>query len=134
MSSIQFPVLQSRVQALESYFLCDPELPNNKFTTVAFHPSTSPRLLAAGTKSGSVCLWRIAANDAGTQIKSEVVALNVHSGSINQLMFGSNLPHFLYSTGTDGCLKYMDLNKEEFTLLYKLPSKGVLIQIQSRFY
>jgi WD40 repeat protein len=127
MSSIHFPVLQSRMMALQSYLLCDPELPNNKFTTVVFHPSTSPLLVAGGTKSGSVCLWRVTEDASETQIKSDVVALNVHSGCINQLMFGSNQPHFLFTNSVDGCLKYMDLNKEEFTLLYKLPSKGVSI-------
>ncbi|CAB3363561.1 Hypothetical predicted protein [Cloeon dipterum] len=118
LSSMQFSVMKSRLCTLLETEFCLPEIAS-RFTSLAFHPSRSPLLLAGGNKNGCVCLWSLPRELS--MLDNQLCAFQAHTDDVNHIQIGANYPHFLYTSSSDGSVKCLDINKQQFTLCYKLP-------------
>ncbi|CAB3381145.1 Hypothetical predicted protein [Cloeon dipterum] len=119
LSSMEFPVMKSKLCTLFDTEFCLPEIAS-RFTSLAFHPSCSPLLLAGGNKNGCVCLWSVSREPKIPD--NQLCAFQAHTDDVNHIQMGAAYPHFLYTSSSDGSVKCLDINKQQFTLCYKLPN------------
>eukprot|EP01039_Chlorochromonas_danica_P000443 gene443-477_t len=91
------------------------KLTAQRVTSVAFHPTTSKLLAAAGDKVGHVSLWDV---NSGA-----IHRFQPHVSNTMALRFSEQHPHWLHSFSYDGTLRVLDLEQEVFLLSFEIPEE-----------
>lgn len=91
------------------------KLTAQRVTSVAFHPTTSKLLAAAGDKVGHVSLWDV---NSGA-----IHRFQPHVSNTMALRFSEQCPHWLHSFSYDGTLRVLDLEQEVFLLSFEIPEE-----------
>ncbi|XP_045889501.1 WD repeat-containing protein 76 [Micropterus dolomieu] len=82
--------------------------------SAAFHPCTSSLLMAAGSKTGQVGLWKL----GGDWGDDGVLLFEPHTRSVACMAFSRAHPTHLLSLSYDGSLRCMDVEKAVFDDVY----------------
>lgn len=81
-------------------------------------PTSSRLVVAAGDKTGCVGIFDVKANLDGMQ---GVFKYRPHVEGINHLSCRASNPTKLFTSSYDGTIRYLDLNKECFTIAFEAP-------------
>ncbi|XP_059474704.1 WD repeat-containing protein 76-like isoform X2 [Neocloeon triangulifer] len=118
LQSMEFSTMKEKLEGLCKISELMLNYQASKVTALAVHRSVNPLLLTSGTKSGSVCIWKVEEDDPEVA-SSQVFGFGTHVDQVNHLLFGADHPNFLFSSSRDGTVKCLDLNREQFTLCHK---------------
>ncbi|CAJ1944764.1 unnamed protein product [Sphenostylis stenocarpa] len=103
---------------LESLSL-DPEniarVVSGKITSVKFFPSSSVKMIAAGSKFGNIGFWNMGEN--------EVHLYRPHQAPISGILIQPHCYSKIYTSCYDGVLRLMDAEKEIFDLVFEIDEK-----------
>ncbi|XP_065336312.1 WD repeat-containing protein 76-like [Cloeon dipterum] len=89
-------------------------------TSLAFNPMTSSIVVAAGSHSGKVSLWKLASEDES----ATSMLFGFHSSSVDCISFDASNHHLMYSSSSNGSFYESDLNKQSFSLVCESGMRG----------
>ncbi|XP_047323643.1 WD repeat-containing protein 76 [Impatiens glandulifera] len=86
----------------------------NRILSMKFLPSIDMKMIVAGNNLGNVCFWDIDSDKKGDGI----YLFRPHSAPVSGIAVQSFSQAKVFSSGYDGCVRLMDVEKEVFDLLY----------------
>mmetsp|Transcript_19703 Transcript_19703/g.29423 ORF Transcript_19703/g.29423 Transcript_19703/m.29423 type:complete len:589 (-) Transcript_19703:262-2028(-) len=100
-----------RLSSLEVNSAGVEKITKERIYSLAVHPSTSNIIVAAGDKAGNLGLWKLGTN--GTEGMNS--SFHPHRNVIAGVLFDKVDPNRLYTSGYDGGIRMLDLNKQKFS-------------------
>lgn len=111
----------SYIQALCSLSISEDDvakLTEYRVTSTWIHPSEHKLICAAGDKVGNVGIWDV---DSKTTGVGGVFKYKPHIEGVNKIFCWKNEPSKIYSCSYDGTLRFLDLQRNSFTLAMETP-------------
>ncbi|KAI5950167.1 hypothetical protein KGF54_005315 [Candida jiufengensis] len=84
----------------------DVKLTHHRITSIAFHPSTTERIVAAGDTDGNLGIW---IPDSETDEKPTISISKPHGKNVSKILTPSNQLQKIYSSSYDGSVRSLDL-------------------------
>ncbi|KAG7833199.1 hypothetical protein KL943_004064 [Ogataea angusta] len=86
----------------------DIKLTSSRMTAIAFHPSTSKKVIFGGDTSGEMGIWSV---DDDTDTQAEITHVKYHGSNIPRILIREQKPKEIITCSYDGSIRSLDLDK-----------------------
>ena len=107
-----------------------------RIVSTMFHPSSQKLICFAGDKSGCLGIWDVNfGKSQGTNFdhslanEEGVYKYLPHKANVSSIHCWENSSNRVYTTSYDGTVRVLDVNNEQFELIYELPDEDIDLMI-----